>query len=1156
MTFGQMAKRLLMLVMVALAPSLAFAQGGQFSTMLSSPEPLPNCTPAITSAQRQPYLWDVTAQAIKTCTAINTWSTLGSGGGGGTPASPPFSVQVNSSGGFGSIALGNSGAPLLSGGAGAFAAFGPLNLAGGANVLTGLLPIGNLPGTVVSSVVSDTNVTGSISGQALTLGWTGTLAKTRTLATTVYTDQSNTYSAGPQTFPGGDFFAGGVNNQTGVSYTFVAADINKLVTFNNSGAVAVTLPRATTAGFTVGAAIHVFNLGAGAVTITPTTSTFNGNATVVLNQNQGAFIESDGTNYEGWVSAAPSGSGTVTSIALTVNGTSPSGIFTITGSPITTSGTLNFNLAGTSGGVACFTSGTVLASSAAGAANAVMLWGGTGVCPSATATDTTVTHVLHATNPATFGAIVLADLPTSGTSTNVLHGTTPPTYSNLAVGDLPTITWALPATGTATSVATFPGADLFLGGINHQTGTTYTVLTTDENKLVTFANAGSVAVTLAQATTAGFTAGAYFPVYNIGPGTVTITPTTSTVNGSATLVLSAGSGATIYSDGTNYSAQLGGGGASLTNPMTTLGDMIYGGAGGTPARLAGPTSPNGIPQSLCSTPAGGIAAAPQWCIPGVAVDAQTGTSYNIPITDDVAFLTGNNSSATSWTGFTLANNYSFAFENLGTGLITYTPASGTVNGNATQIIPQNWFGFHYTNNTNTFMPVLPTIQAWTDCQDSVGQHINFTAATGKISCGTTNSGGAPTFPLTVAGTVNSGGIPYANSTTQESFSATLTLNMPVIGGGVGGAPTVGTISGNTTEFATWSGAATASRCVHTDANGNLIIAAADCSTGGSVTSIATTSPITGGTITTTGTIACGTCATTTNGGALSGTAPVAISAAGAISITGAAGEVLAGATPAFTATPVLGTDNSVAGTLQLANGSAAFHTVLGSAATANNTVNFFATAPVTNDLVSCVTSGTTCTFTDSGILGTAAGLLAACTGCAPLVSPSFTTPALGVATATSVNGLSLTANATGFSVAGGTTSKTLTVSNTITLTAGTDSQTAAIPSAATGSTVNVTQTICSGTMTLGTTAMSSGTKFGASASAPLTATCTGAATSDNVMIDFASDPSGVTGYAPSANGTLTIVKWVTANTLNLYQYNDTANSVTPGAMTVNYRVVR
>ncbi len=46
---------------------------------------------------------------------------------------------------------------------------------------------------------------------------------------------------------------------------------------------------------------------------------------------------------------------------------------------------------------------------------------------------------------------------------------------------------------------------------------------------------------------------------------------------------------------------------------------------------------------------------------------------------------------------------------------------------------------------------------------------------------------------------------------------------------------------------------------------------------------------------------------------------------------------------------------------------------------------------------------------------------------APLISPSFTTPSLGVAIATSVNSLSLTAVAIGFTIAGGTTSKTLTV---------------------------------------------------------------------------------------------------------------------------------
>jgi hypothetical protein len=52
---------------------------------------------------------------------------------------------------------------------------------------------------------------------------------------------------------------------------------------------------------------------------------------------------------------------------------------------------------------------------------------------------------------------------------------------------------------------------------------------------------------------------------------------------------------------------------------------------------------------------------------------------------------------------------------------------------------------------------------------------------------------------------------------------------------------------------------------------------------------------------------------------LSGTAPVAIASSGAISITGAAGQVLAGASPAFTATPTLGVASSATGTLAFAN---------------------------------------------------------------------------------------------------------------------------------------------------------------------------------------------------------------------------------------------
>lgn len=100
--------------------------------------------------------------------------------------------------------------------------------------------------------------------------------------------------------------------------------------------------------------------------------------------------------------------------------------------------------------------------------------------------------------------------------------------------------------------------------VNSQTGTTYTYLATDFGKLVTHTNAASIAGTLPQATTAGFGAGFWMDVHNRGVGTLTITPTTSTVDGASSLVLTAGQGCRIYSDGTNYFTQRGVGGGGMT----------------------------------------------------------------------------------------------------------------------------------------------------------------------------------------------------------------------------------------------------------------------------------------------------------------------------------------------------------------------------------------------------------------------------------------------------------------------------------------------------------------------------------------------------------------------------------------------------------------
>jgi hypothetical protein len=92
-----------------------------------------------------------------------------------------------------------------------------------------------------------------------------------------------------------------VNAQTGTTYTFVVGDYGNLVTFNNVGAIAASLPQATGSFATFN--VYVKNLGAGTVTITPTTSTINGASSYALTTGVGAQIISDGVNYQVWTGA-------------------------------------------------------------------------------------------------------------------------------------------------------------------------------------------------------------------------------------------------------------------------------------------------------------------------------------------------------------------------------------------------------------------------------------------------------------------------------------------------------------------------------------------------------------------------------------------------------------------------------------------------------------------------------------------------------------------------------------------------------------------------------------------------------------------------------------------------------------------------------------
>jgi hypothetical protein len=96
-----------------------------------------------------------------------------------------------------------------------------------------------------------------------------------------------------------------------------------------------------------------------------------------------------------------------------------------------------------------------------------------------------------------------------------------------------------------------------------------------------------------------------------------------------------------------------------------------------------------------------------------------------------------------------------------------------------------------------------------------------------------------------------------------------------------------------------------------------------------------------------------------------------------------------------------------------------------------------------------------------------------------------------------------------------------------------------------------TNTICSGTVALGTAAIASG-----AAATTVTATCTGLETTDAIALTFNGSPLAIVGYEPSAGGMLTILSWPTSGTINVAVVNNTASSITPGAVTLNFRVTR
>lgn len=327
-------------------------------------------------------------------------------------------------------------------------------------------------------------------------------------------------SGGPITSSGTLSSIEQVNAQTGVSYPIVLADQAKLITFNNAGAVAVTIPSAATLGS--GFWCDVQNIGAGAVTITPTTSTINLGATLGLATATGCRIVSDGTNYsiQGGRSTGAitltgdvtgSGSGSIATTVAKIDGFAVTLAGTLTtvgafGTTLTTTGTTSLTLP---------TSGTVTAqgNTVTGSGSIVLATSPTLVTPTIGVATATTVNKVTLTAPATGSTLTIADgktatvsntLTFTGTDSSSVAFSTGGTvaYTNVttlsslvSVGTLTTGTWnatVINPTYGGTGVNNGASTLTMAGNVTHS-GAFTTTFTVTNTTSVTLPTAGTLA---------------------------------------------------------------------------------------------------------------------------------------------------------------------------------------------------------------------------------------------------------------------------------------------------------------------------------------------------------------------------------------------------------------------------------------------------------------------------------------------------------------------------------------------------------------------------------------------------------------------------------------------------------------------------------------
>lgn len=464
-------------------------------------------------------------------------------------------------------------------------------------------------------------------------------------------------------------------------------------------------------------------------------------------------------------------------------------------------------------------------------------------------------------------------------------------------------------------------------------------------------------------------------------------------------------------------------------------------------------------------------------------------------------------------------------------------------------------------------------------QSAAGTY-NFNLPTGAGTSGQPLlSGGGGSSPMTfgtlsvagggtglVSGT--SGAVPYFDSTSTMASSGLLGQNQLLLGGGAGAAPSsLGSLGTTTTVLhGNASGAPTFGAVSLTaDVSGILPLAnggtnaGLTASNGGIVYSDASGLAILSGTATAgqivrSGSSAAPAWSTATYPSTVSANAILFGSSANVIGeVTSAAGAILntnGSSVPSITPTPTLGVNGGTGGKITL-NGATSGSVALQTAAAAgtgtifqfpaNNGTSGYVLQTDGAGVTSWVASASGGTVTSVSFTG---GLISVAN---PTTTPAFTVAGTsgGVpyfsSTSTWASSAALAANALVVGGGAGSAPSTITTGTGIVTALGVATGTDGAPSIL----------IAHGAKALATSAISSGTCTTAQ-----TDTATGTATTDAVIASFSADPTSTTGYSPSITGMLAIIAYPTANTVNFKVCNNTAASITPGAITINWRVVR